>query len=407
MLLLRATDDALINRLALIPEQLKEIKTPDDLDLWKKLDKNITISFFDLSRFEEKPFTTKVLNSETKEVENYRYLQKQIKIFGVNHTVTIKTSLTNKETVLRNIIIVQLFILVIILIGFLIVNRRVNAKIWKPFNKTLDALKQQEANEEISHEGEEEEAENIEIDELNDLNADIKNLLQQKNTAYQLQKEFTENAAHELQTPIAIIKSKLDLLIQDKDLNSNQSLLIDQIYHVLQRLTDLNKNLLLLSKIENQQFELKDKVDCIKTVSTVVASLNFFAEAKYQQLLFPRPEAKVFKGNQVLIDQMIQNLTINAIQYSPKGSIVNILLTERSLSFVNEGPKLDFSEEKLFSRFSKTIEKDQKGNGLGLAISNKIANAHGFSINYEYINAKHHFSVSFKQPNEVQKADSV
>lgn len=405
-LFLKQTDDDLANRLNFIPQQLAEIKTPNDLELWKKLDKNIEISFFDLNHFQQKPFTTEIINPETKNFENYRHLQKKVQLFGVDHTITLKTSLLSNEVLLRNILLTQFLLLVIILFGFLIINRTINKKIWKPFNKTLTSLKQQELNLAPTTQIEPE-PEDLEIDELKDLDVAIKNLLQQKNTAYQLQKEFTENAAHELQTPVAIIKSKLDLLIQDKALSSNQSLLIDQIYYVLQRLSDLNKNLLLLSKIENQQFELEDKVDCIKTVRTAIESLNFFAEAKYQQLLFPRPEAKVFKGNQVLIDQMIQNLTINAIQYSPKGSIINIFLTADALSFVNEGAKLDFSEEKLFSRFSKTIEKDQKGNGLGLAICNKIASVHGFSINYEYINAKHHFSVKFNQPNEVRDVDSV
>jgi signal transduction histidine kinase len=394
-LFLKATDQTLENQAVLIPRYIHEIKNPNDLELWKKLDTDIEISLFDENNFRKEPFTVEVISPETGDFQDYRYLQKQIEIFGIKHTLTFKISLVEKEDLIKSILIVQVSLLVLIFLGFIIINRNINSKIWQPFHNTLHFLR----NYQLAQEKELASEEELEIDEFNDLNIDIKNLIQRTETAYKLQKEFTENAAHELQTPVAIIKSKLDLLLQEKSLSKSQSVLIDQIYYVLQKLSDLNKNLLFLSKIENQQYEFEDHINAVKTVSATIENLNFFAEAKYQQLLFPRPQPKFFEGNQPLFDQLVQNLLINAIQYSPKGSIVNIILTVDSLTFINEGPKLDFSEEKLFSRFSKTIEKDQKGNGLGLAICKKIASIHGFDMGYQYINAKHHFTIYFKQKN--------
>nr|WP_294895468.1 HAMP domain-containing sensor histidine kinase [uncultured Pedobacter sp.] len=389
-LFLKATDQTLENQADLIPNYVREVKTPADLALWKKLDGDVEISIFDKNNFKSEPFTVEVVNPKTNVIQDYRYLQKQIEIFGIKHTITFKVSLVEKEDLIKSIVIVQTSLLMLIFLGFFIINRNINSKIWKPFHSILHFLK----NYQVDHK-EDLATEILEIDEFNDLNIDIKNLIQRTETAYRLQKEFTENAAHELQTPVAIIKSKLDLLLQEKELSNSQSMLIDQIYYVLQKLSDLNKNLLFLSKIENQQFEFEDRIDAVKTVSLVIENLNFFAEAKYQQLLFPKPQPKFFEGNKALFDQLVQNLMINALQYSPKGSIVNVLLTNDALTFVNEGPELDFSEAKLFSRFSKTIEKDQKGNGLGLAICKKIALVHGFDINYQYINAKHHFILQF------------
>lgn len=395
-LILQATDQALQNQAALIPKHLAEINTPAELEIWRKLDQNIEVSLFDKNHFNEEPFNIDVINPVTKDFQEYRYLQKKVEIFGISHTVTFKTSLVEKKELLRSILVVQISLLLLIFIGFIIINRTINKNVWKPFNQIVAFLK----NYELSK-GKELTEEELEIEEFNDLKFAIKNLTDRTKASYQLQKEFTENAAHELQTPIAIIKSKLDLMLQDKALSSNQSKLIDHIFYVLQKLSDLNKNLLFLSKIENQQFNFEDKIDGAATVSKVIENLKFFAEGKYQQLLFPRPQSVFFEGNQSLFDQLVQNLMINAIQYSPKGSIINVLLTDDSLIFVNEGPALEFSEEKLFSRFSKTVEKEQKGNGLGLAICKKIAAVHGFEMRYEYKNSKHHFFVIFRKPSEA------
>ncbi len=395
-LFINATDRSLESQAYLTPNHIHEIKNANELEIWKKLDKDLEITIYNPKKFNPKPFTAQEINPQSNVLEDYRYLQKQLEILGINHTITYKISLLEKEDLIKHILIVQIGLLLLIFIGFLVINRTISKKIWLPFNRILNFLKNYELNEEN-----EPITEKLEIDEFNDLNIDIQNLLNRTETTYRLQKEFTENAAHELQTPVAIIKSKLDLLLQEKNLSKNQSILIDQIYYVLQKLSDLNKNLLFLSKLENQQFNLEDDLDVLKTVSNTIENLNFFAEAKYQQVLFPKPEATLLKGNQSLFDQLTQNLLINAIQYSPKGSIIHIILSKKSLKFINEGAALSFEQEKLFSRFSKTIEKEQKGNGLGLAISKKVADVHGFELVYEYTNSKHHFTIIFNNPSEV------
>jgi signal transduction histidine kinase len=81
-----------------------------------------------------------------------------------------------------------------------------------------------------------------------------------------LQKEFTENASHELQTPLAVIQSKLDMLLQLPELNEKQSQIVQSLYTVSKRMSHLNKNLLLLSKIDNNQYEEKESVNVTTTV---------------------------------------------------------------------------------------------------------------------------------------------
>jgi signal transduction histidine kinase len=175
---------------------------------------------------------------------------------------------------------------------------------------------------------------------------------------------------------------------------------------VLQKLADLNKNLLYLSKIENQQFALTDKVNVNQLLQENIENLNFFAQANYQQLIYTKPDLVTLNGSKNLSAQLIQNLLINAIQYGSKGTLIHILLTENSLTFINEGAPLPFSQEQLFSRFSKTIQNKQNGNGLGLSIAFQIAKAQGFNLTYQYLKGKHHFQIDFTTiPAETPKQE--
>jgi signal transduction histidine kinase len=389
-LFLQSTDEALQKETALIPMYVSHLGSEKDLILWKSVDQDVEIKNYDQKSFIAEPYTKEIYNPKTQEDERYRILETKTNVFGKTYTISFKVSLVENDDLIKSILIVQITLLLLLFIVFQLVNRSISKKIWKPFYKILNFLKDYDLdkkpilNDEI-----------LGIEEFNDLNIEVNSLISRSEKTYQLQKEFTENAAHELQTPVAIIKTKLDLFLQESNLTKNQSLIVEQISYVLQKLGDLNKNLLLLSKLENQQFHFDENIDINQQVINVLENLNFFAEAKYQQILFNRPQNVSIKGNLNLFTQLVQNLLINAIQHSSKGTIINIQLTNNSLTIINEGKEFDFSEEKLFSRFSKTIDKEQKGNGLGLAISKKIVQVHHFNLTYAFKNAKHNFTINF------------
>lgn len=377
-------------------QKLTTINTPLELENWLKYNPQAALQIFKEKDFNPEYFNKEIYHLESKTDQNYRVKQQKVTVFKREFILSVKTSLFESKNLLKSVLIIQLILLLILFVVFQIITRNISKKVWQPFNQILDFLKGYDIskpsllNTEI-----------LGIEEFNELNKEINSLITRTEKSFNIQKEFTENAAHELQTPVAIIKSKLDLFLQDPQLSKNQAKLVEQINYVLQKLADLNKNLLLLSKIENQQFALTDKINVNQLAEENIENLTFFAQANYQQLIYAKPAKINLIGSKNLCTQLFQNLLINAIQYGSKGTLINIILEEKSLTFMNEGSPLPFSQEQLFSRFSKSIQHNQKGNGLGLSISHKIAQAHHFDLTYQYLKGKHHFKIDFERQEDI------
>src|SRR5574344_1631486 len=166
---------------------------------------------------------------------------------AVNSGVPIPT-LYLEENILAGMIIHFILVFAILSISLLITMRFITHRLWQPFEKTLNKIE--------TFNLEQSELPTFEpndIKEFTRLNNSVSKLMEKDKQYYLSQKEFTENASHELQTPIAIVQSKLDLLLQE-NLNEQQSAIVAELYDVNTRMSRLNKNLLLLSKIENDQY---------------------------------------------------------------------------------------------------------------------------------------------------------
>lgn len=292
------------------------------------------------------------------------------------------------EDTLEGLFIQFFSIIAILFIAVLVVMKYVPQRLWRPFHDTLDKIKGFKVEDgkvpTLSKSG------TKEFDELNDT---LTKIMSDSVKSYQVQKEFTENASHELQTPIAIVQGKLDNLMQDESLTEHQADEIQQIYQELRHMSRLSRNLLLLSKIENNQYHNFHKVNLCDKITSLLPNLEGIAGDITINSVFVNPELTI-DCNDALLESMLNNLVVNAVRHNKQGGSINIRVDGNRLTISNPSDEPALDESTIFSRFYR-IKSNQKGNGLGLAIVKSICDFHHWKIHYNYSDGSHEFTVTF------------
>lgn len=211
---------------------------------------------------------------------------------------------------------------------------------------------------------------------------------------YRSLKEFTENASHEMQTPIAIAKGKLELMLEQPELQEDQAGLIQGAYQAISKLSSIGHSLTLLSKIENQEFSVTTRMDFSKLVCHSSRYYSELAELKDISLETDIREGVMLPIENSLADILVSNLIKNAIQHNYPGGWIKLKLDQDRLSVWNTGAAPSVDPELLFERFKKG---NQSGGslGLGLSIVKKITEACDWQVHYTYAEEVHHLQVDF------------
>ncbi len=298
----------------------------------------------------------------------------------------------NPDIDLEQDTIVGLFIqfmsfVAILVIAVLVVMRYVPQRLWRPFHDTLEKVKLFKVEKgdipQLGHSG---------TKEFDELNTTLTTIMTDSVRSYQVQKEFTENASHELQTPLAIVQSKLDNLLQDPDLTERQADELVQIYQEIRHTSRLSRNLLLLSKIENNQYSTMAEVNVADKIGSILPQLKSIAGDLEITTDFSDPNLTV-SCNETLLESLINNLVVNAVRHNRKGGTISISVGDGCLTVANPSDEPALDPERVFSRFYRT--KQQKGNGLGLAIVKSICDYHHWRVGYQYSGGQHRFTVRF------------
>ncbi len=324
--------------------------------------------------------------SKEKAIDRFRGLKTPIKINENHFILTIETNVEESEETMGYIAVVTLGFFLVLIIGFWLLNKWISVKLWEPFRKTLTKLKTFNLNNQTTIEFEK--SDTVEFEELNEA---LQKLIEHSISVYKNQKEFTENASHELQTPLAIIKSKLDLLLQEV-VTDRQYQIIEEINKSLTRITRINRNLLLLAKIENRQFQDVQNFYLSEIIRNSINNLEDFILDKNIQINSDFSENPTVNSNQVLTEILVDNLLLNAIRYAENGSAISLKLSHNKLIISNTGDQI-LDKKLLFERFKK--RSDSTGSGLGLSIVKGICINNGWQIDYNFKNGFHSFSVIF------------
>lgn len=209
--------------------------------------------------------------------------------------------------------------------------------------------------------------------------------------AYEEQKQFIENASHELQTPLAIVRGKVELLAESEGMTEQQMEQLDEIYATLGRAVKLNKSLLLLSRIENGQYTEMEDVSVDEILDELLPDLMDIYEHKQVRLIRKREEQPfIIRCNHSLAQILVSNLVKNSLLHNREEGELQVLTTPTSLVIKNTGD-VPLDGEKLFRRFYYGMDGKKDSTGLGLAIARSIALSSSLKLTYEWQDGMHTF----------------
>lgn len=212
---------------------------------------------------------------------------------------------------------------------------------------------------------------------------------------FEQQKRFIGNASHELQTPLAICRNRLEMMMEDESVTEKQLEELAKTHQTLEHITKLNKSLLLLSKIENEQFSDIHPV-CLNDILT--RYVNDYEEVyDYRDITVEVQEHArlTVSMNETLATALITNLLKNAFVHNVDGGRICIVFTADTFTISNTGTPQALDENKIFERFYKG-SKQEGSTGLGLSIVSSICKMSGLQVHYTYTEEMHSFSISRK-----------
>ncbi|MBK6912902.1 MAG: HAMP domain-containing histidine kinase [Ignavibacteriales bacterium] len=330
-----------------------------------------------------------IKSNEEDDGEPFRQLTSFTNVNGKFYKVIVRISLIEKEDMLSSILTVVLISFLLFVFVLYFVNNKVSKNILKDFYDTLKKL------EGFSIKSDEELLlSNTNIEEFNQLNKSVLFLSQRAKNEYRSLKEFSEDMNHEIQTPLAIAKSKLEILLQDEELNENDLNQVNAVLTNLNRLERVNKSILLLNKLEHKNlFEnapiiIEDEIKSIlSTFSDFIKTKNLIVETEFE-------DKTSINANQSLINILFTNLISNAIKHNNQNGKIIVELKNKLFSIKNSGVPLQENPSIMFNRFVKSTNSVDSV-GLGLTIVKRICDLYSFKIQYETQNEWHEIKLYF------------
>lgn len=336
----------------------------------------------------EKVKDTTIYVAAQQEETPYRQIIFPVSIKNNLYAVCIRTTLYENDELLSVILLSTLGLMAILFLVFFMLNRRLSQKLWLPFYETLNKLNlfQLSASRPLQ-------LTSSDIDEFKSLNETLLGMASKMQRDYHSLKEFSENASHELQTPLAVIQSKIELLMQSENLKENELSQLQTIHDNIQRLSKINRSLLLLSKIENRQFQQTETIQIKKIIEEKLMQWQELLAHHHLTIERNLDEPAECEMDATLAETLVGNLLSNAIRHN-EGDQIRISTEKNSFTISNTGAPLSGEPEKLFERFKKEKYTNDSP-GLGLAIVKEICKLYHFLVSYHFENGWHVVTVNF------------
>lgn len=323
------------------------------------------------------------------EMEPYRILTTHFYADdGKAYELKIRTSTVEEDDLLLDLATALGVLYIFIILSILLINHFVLNKALSPFQKILRHLQQYKFGEVDTYRSVDSKVKEFEL-----LNKEVISMIERNEKIFDEQKQFIENAAHELQTPLAITANKLELIMEDESLSEDLIVQLAETKDSLRRMINLNKSLLMMSRIENMQYREVIEVNFNELTDELVQEAEDFVSFKEINLNVSTSGTFVYLCNRELARILLSNMIRNAIKYTPKKGSIVIHVDNDIWCIRNTSLGIPLPEETIFKRFKKG-QQDQSSNGLGLAIVSSIIKIYPeLSVKYDFYEEMHIFSI--------------
>lgn len=310
------------------------------------------------------------------------------KVNGKHYYLSAYHGLVESDDIAEAVATALAWIILLLLVVTALLSVLISKRILAPFDRSLKAIRafQLKRREPIV-------LPRTDTDEFKKLNNFLSDMMGKAQQDYLSLKEFTENASHEMQTPLAIIRGKLELLL-DTPLSDEQARLIVSAQNALNKLSKMGHSLTLLTKIENQEFVAPEQVNLSELLSDTLFAFEELMVMKSIRLEKQLEEGVDIKLHPVLADILVGNLINNAIRHNIEGGYIGVYLTQKHLTIKNTGLALEGEASEMFGRFKKG-SANSDSIGLGLAIARRICEQSGLRISYVYQDELHTITLYF------------
>jgi len=381
-IILKNTKENLMSQEALIEKQIAETNRIPEL---KPLIEVVQVSGQPVGQLEFKD--VKIFNRNENETEDFTEYSNIIKVNGSYYLIKIREASIESDDLAISIAVTIFMLLLGAFIISYIITRRLNKTIWSIFESNLKEIENFDL---MDHKELRLRSSNIE--EFDRLNIVINNLMAKLKKDFLSLKEFTENASHEIQSPLAIASLNLEEILQLK-LDEESFRKVVTAINAVKRLSALNQNLLLLTKIENNQFEASDFISFNELIKIKIQEFDLLFKEKDLRISFISKSDFRVKMNMHLAGILLNNLLSNAVNHNINNGSISVTAEQNEIKFCNTGDANELNDETIFNRF---VKGNSKSHGLGLAIVKQICDTHDLDIHYSK-NEYHCFTLNKKK----------
>lgn len=225
--------------------------------------------------------------------------------------------------------------------------------------------------------------------EFKSLDESLTNLMERIKTAFLIEKEFITNVSHELQTPISILKTRFENMLMDEAIPNDVADKLEDSIRKLNRMSKIIKSLLMISKIDNEQFLKNENVNIKILLDEITEELPDRMSGKNIRLYVHNVDDFTFNNaNKALLYTLFSNILNNAVKYNTENGTIEVAGRKQATNYIVEIKDSGKGIEKenlphIFERFKKFSTASEPSYGLGLTIVKTISDFHRMNIKVE------------------------